>query len=259
MRKLVHAIALLFVVCVCLPETASADSWYYVFGPSEDISALNEVKPTGQPTYSLTDTPGTFQMNVPARSGVGYDLASWQNYDALRLFRSGGGEAFTLETLLTTSASGYSQHTRLSGLYLYSDDGSYANDLVYGANPDHLKIDRGNGDYSVAPTWRPIGAYPAGLLLQVVHDGSGKYDFNYKKVGEANWSTHYTLNGFSFSHLGIFTKTWKEPSANSSPAVTANFDYLTYNYVIPEPGTLVLSVMGAACLILFAWRRRRSA
>lgn len=217
--------------------TSLPSSWAYDFYPSEDISALTVVNPTGIPTYSLTDTPGTLQMNIPSRTGSfynGYDLASQVNYDALRLYRSGGGEAFTLETKLFTSSSGY---TYLSGLYLFSNDGNFFNDLVYGASPDHLKIDRGNGDWTIS-SWYPIGTYDDGLFLQVVCDGLGNYMFNYKKSVGDGWSNYMSLSGFSFDNFGIITKTWGTGPGAPSPAVTANFDYLYYNYTAPPGGVV---------------------
>ncbi len=134
MKKLLTMVLVsLFVIC-SQSQLGKAATWFYPFDPGDDLSSFAAVNPTGVPTISLDTTPGTLHMVTPARFGGtfnGYDLAQQVNYDALRIFRGGGGEPFTLETRFTTVASGSSQHTRLSGLYLISDNGNFFDDLVF--------------------------------------------------------------------------------------------------------------------------------
>lgn len=225
-------------------------AWHYDFD-STDITGLNVTNPTGVPTYVVTS--GALQMNIPSRSGggsySGYDLASWVNNDALRFLHSGGGEPFSLETSFTQYSTYY---TFISGLYLFSNDGSYSNDLVFGANSNALKIDRGSGTSTGSGTypWTNIGSYTE-LFLQVIGDGSNNYDFNYKTSSGDSWTNLTSMSGFSFDNVGIITKTWYNPS----PAVTADFDYLYYNYSpVPIPGAVWL--LGSGLIGLVGIRRK---
>ena len=199
----------LLIGCVCLSGKASGASWHYDFGAGEDLSAMTVVNPTGNPSYSLT---GDLEMVIPATSGTGfggYDLCDWVNRYALRLRHAGGGEAFNLETVLSTTYSSAGAYY-LSGLYLYSSGGGNSNDLVFGANSSALKIDRGSASQSGMPGWYSIGAYDP-LYLQVVYDGTSTYNFNYKTSASDPWSNYWntsTTSGFSFDQVGIITKTW---------------------------------------------------
>jgi len=250
MKKMCFAfLVLAFVFGAALVVTA--DTWHYDFN-TPGITGLNEINPTGIPSYSVTG--GSLRMNIPSRSGYGYsgyDLCDWVNRDALRFLRSGGAEAFSLETKISTSSTGSPSHTYLSGLYLFSNDGNYYNDLVFAANSTHLKIDRGNGTSTGGGThpWTDIGSYDS-LFLQVLYDGVNSYDFNYKTATGDSWSLLTSFTGFSFDQVGIITKTWYSPS----PGVTADFDYLNYNYTVPIPG--VLWLLGSGLLGLIGIRKK---
>lgn len=199
-QKVMAAAALCLALTV--PGKTLAASWGYDFNPGDDIGTLTIVNPTGNPTISLDASPGNLEMHIPGDTA--YDLASWVNLYAPRLYRAGGGEPFTFETKIATSAT---THTFLSGLFLYnSADGISTNDLLFTANTFQLKIDQGYpNNHSGAFAWNTIGTY-TDLYLQVQHDGAGNYDFNYKKSAGDPWILYAELAGYSFDYLGIITK-----------------------------------------------------
>lgn len=226
-----------------------ADSWHYDFTTGEDLTALTVVNPTGSPTYSIVDPPGTFRLNIPGNAQ--YDLCTWVNTNAPRFYRAGGNEAFTLETKFSQTSN---THTFIAGLFLY-DSGDLYNSLVYGANYSQLKIDRGNGTSSGGGTapWTTIGNYDD-LYLQVTYDGSSSYAFNYKTSAADPWVNYSNLTGFSFDSVGMITKTWY---TSPVPAVTIDYDYLYYNYTpapVPVPPTMLL--LGSGLIGLLGVRKK---
>jgi hypothetical protein len=239
-----------------LAGSNSADAWYYDFNTGDDLSAFTIINPSGDPTYSLTETPGTLQMNIPPRSGNeynGYDLWSTANRDALRFYRGIGSESFVLETKINVSSSGTSYY---GGLYLLSDDGNYYNDLMFGAHYLGVKVDLGEPD-THPYTYQDIGAY-SDLYLQVTYDGVNEVKFNYKKSQTDVWSNHLTVTGYTFDNVGIIAKTWGH-NYNSSPSFTANFDYLSYNAtVVPEPLSSILFIVGGFLLTRRRFLKRQN-
>jgi hypothetical protein len=199
----------LFLIALLLMAvgTSLADTWHYDFGVGEDISAMtvdNLATTSPKPTYSLD---GSLHMAMP-ESSTWFDL-SWINDYALRMYRTGGGEPFTLETKLKTT---YNDYTFLSGLFLYqSSDGIGTNDFIFGANSNSLKVEVGNPPiyHSDIYAWQSIGTY-TDLYLQVVHDGTNT-TFNYKTSADGPWlpgGNGYTLSDYTFDKVGIITKTW---------------------------------------------------
>jgi hypothetical protein len=256
MRNLM--ICLIFLFSLFLVTGPSlATSWHYDFNAGEDLSALTVVNPTGLPSSSLD---GTLNMHMPSRSGGGYngfDLASWVNLDALRMFRTGGGEPFILETKLSTSSLG---STYLSGLFLYhSSDGINANDIIFGASPTNIKVEAGYPtNHTGTFSWLNISPFTE-LYLQVVYDGTNT-TFKYKKSAADSWSSKGTISGYTFDYVGVITKTWSPSYGAASPVVDANFDYLYYNYTpappaVPLPPSALL--LGSGLLGLAGWRRFR--
>lgn len=251
MKKIIVTLFALPLVSVATPTMAA--SWHYDFNPGEDVSQLTFFNLTPQPplptspTYTLN---GNLEMHIP--NNKAYDLASWVNLDAPRLYRNVMSEAFTLETKFDTTASTY---TYLSGIFLYNTAGGIdANDLIFGANTDSLKIDQGIPTNHSGPfAWTGIGAY-ADLYLQVVHDGSNNYNFSYKLADADPWTLHASLSGYSFDSLGLITKTWYNPSAGY-PEVFVNYDYLDYNSVVPIPGAVWL--FGSGVISLLALKRKK--
>ena len=245
MNKFYYA-ALLSIFIIGISSTTMAASWHYDFNPAEDVSQLTFYNlaspPSSGPTYTMN---GNLVMHVP--DNTAYDLASWVNLNAPRVYRSVPGEAFTLETKFDTTFSTYSF---LSGLFLYNSAGGIgSDDLIFGVNRDNLKIEQGYPVVHTGPyAWTPIGAY-SDLYLQVVHDGAGDYDFSYKMSAGDPWTLHASLSGYSFDYLGIITKTWYNPTYGIYPEVDANFDYLNYNHVVPIPGAVWLLGSGLICLI----------
>jgi len=246
MKKLAIWFVVVLLVIFGNHLVASADTWRYDFDPGEDISMLTQINPTGIPTITLN---GTLEMDIP--STAAYDLASWVNLNAPRLYRSVVNEPFILETKLSTT---FSTYTFLTGLFLYnSADGVSSNDLIFGANSSSLKIDAGNpSQHSGAFAWTSVGSY-VDLFLRVEHDGSGNYDFFYNEenLTGGQWEPYASLSGYSFDNLGIIAKTWYNPSAGY-PELTANFDYLHYN--VPIPGAVWL--LGFGLLGLVGSRRK---
>jgi len=245
MRKMY--LTCLAVFFLSFSSTATAASWHYDFEAGEDVSQLQFVNPTGVPTFTIN---GDLEIYVPGNAA--YDLCSWVNKNAPRVYRNVANEAFTLETKMGTSATTY---TFLSGLFLYdSADGISANDLIFGASSNSMKLENGAASNHNYPfNWRYIGAY-SDLYLQVVHDGSGNYDFNYKFSAADPWALYASVSGYSFDYLGVITKTWYNPSAGIYPTVTADFDYLNYNYQVPIPGAVWL--LGSGFLGLLGLKRR---
>jgi hypothetical protein len=247
--KRLSAFLLALAIVLGSPLMGVAATWHYDFDTGEDISGLTVVNPTGL-TYPLTG--GALQMIIPSRSGGwgGYDLCDWNNRYALRFRRAGGNEDFTLETSISTT---YSGGTFLSGLYLFSNNSNNNDDLVFGVNSSAVKIDRGSAQQTGMPGWSSIGVYDE-LYLQVVKTGS-THDFKYKKSASDDWSTFWTTSAFSFDQVGIFTKTWGPSYGAASPTVTADFDYLYYNYdPVPIPGAVWL--LGSGLIGLAGFRRK---
>jgi len=129
---------------------------------------------------------------MPVRSGGlynGFDMASWTNRDALRLYRTAGNEPFVVETCLSNSSAGY---TYLTGIYLYSDDGNQANDLLFGANPNSIKLELSEPTTHSGPyEWTPIGACQT-LCLQVEYDGVSNQHFRYRTTAGGAWTPYKT-------------------------------------------------------------------
>ena len=260
MKKSLFTVSLAAVLC--LPSLATATLWHYDFNVGEDLTAFTVVNPTGSPSTSLTASPGDLRMHTPGTSGSGYggyDLCTGVNMNAYRMYHAVDNAAFTLETKMSTTAT---THTFISGLYLFSNDGNYANDWVFGANNNSLKIDKGSGTSTGPNTapWTGIGAY-ADLYLQVLYNGSGGYTFNYKMNEPDSWSYYAGFSNSSMTHVGLITKTWRPPGG-VSPVVDADFDYLYYNYTpdpdpIPEPATMLLFGTGLAGLVGSRLRRKK--
>ena len=243
-------VTLSLIAIFSLPFSVQASTWHYDFNVNDDLSAFTTVNHTGAPSSSLTTHPGNLNIHTPG--GTAYDLCTWVNTNAFRTYRLVDNGAFSLETKMSQSASAGNV---ISGLYLYSDDGNLSNDWVFGANPDYLKLDRGNGVSTglLTAPWTHIGNY-TDLYFQVNYDGSGGYDFNYKLSDIGPWIDYATLSNSALTHVGLITKTW-----SNKPMVDASFDYLYYNYTpstVPEPATFILLGSGLAGLAFYRRKKK---